>query len=390
MSVLLEQFVNYSESLDEFCEVSCRLLEGLLGREAYSRAKRTLLEAGIIEVEKERLLGGLVEVEKSYSYHHAGAHCIRYRFDPSISVQRADSIKLSDRLGQRFLANKRRVAKRAAGSTPEGWLIWANLMRLTLHPDYVAAIPDFAARLAAIGQKTNRKTRKRLYSELRRQAAWQIAAASVINQSFFFTQARNSGRVYNSFTSFPKELRRYALLDGEPTVEIDIRNSQPLFLAQFYPGDSVEGQKYRALVKEGRLYEEIQTAAAAAGIELDRDQTKKRLYAQVLFGKNNKHYELLAVFRSVFPELAQFVWDLKRREGFKQLAVELQKREATVMINRVIPRLAILLPGVPVLPVHDSLVVPVEHARLAEKVIEEEVFATTGIKPSLRATFPKG
>lgn len=64
------------------------------------------------------------------------------------------------------------------------------------------------------------------------------------------------GRRYHSnLTNLRSELRKYLRVDGQPLVQIDISNSQPLFQAVVAEQRGVTCPAYKQVCEEGRLYE---------------------------------------------------------------------------------------------------------------------------------------
>jgi hypothetical protein len=168
----------------------------------------------------------------------------------------------------------------------------------------------------------------------------------------------------------PISERIHALLDGRPCAEIDIRNSQPFCLAALYSPGSIEGPGFVELVTAGKFYEQINEASGRPFSREDRDQLKEAVFSQILFGRHFTSSPLWKGFTDLFPELARII-TARKSADYRNLAIDLQRKEADLMIRRVVPRLADELPGVPMLTVHDSLCIDIEYQEQAADVIRQ-------------------
>ncbi len=110
---------------------------------------------------------------------------------------------------------------------------------------------------------------------------------------------------------------------------------------------------------------------------------KTDIYTQVLFGQLNPHYPVWKAFRKLFPTLAREI--IKRKQGsWNAFPLDLQKREADIMIGRVVPILADIFPGVHLLTVHDSVAIPRPYAEAAATIIKQEFARAVGFEPAVK------
>ena len=81
----------------------------------------------------------------------------------------------------------------------------------------------------------------------------------IYNKDIFVVRIDN-GRVYSSFTSLKSELRQYCFIDGEPLTSIDLRSSQPYFLASLLMSSNSNDKdvnEFYTMVVNGDIYEWI-------------------------------------------------------------------------------------------------------------------------------------
>lgn len=187
------------------------------------------------------------------------------------------------------------------------------------------------------------------------------------------------GRFHCPLTRMSKEFRPGLLLDGRRLVEVDIVNSQPFFLAllirlfqrrarssaadlsrlfaaisphipeQLKASGKGNGQgrymceknieSYQQLTSSGQFYE-----AMAKTAEADREQVKKAVFRDVLFGRNQIDNPLKRSFTCEFPAVAEFV-AVAKQEDYCKLAHMLQRLESYVVIDQICGRLMRDCPG---------------------------------------------
>jgi hypothetical protein len=113
----------------------------------------------------------------------------------------------------------------------------------------------------------------------------------------------NYGRLHSNFTTLKSDIRnQHLLIDGEKTTEIDIVNSQPIFLSILLSQnieeiDREEYNNFKNLVLDGELYQYISNNYG----DVDKKQTKKIIYT-VLFGTNHLNKKE----NKLFKKLIQF------------------------------------------------------------------------------------
>jgi hypothetical protein len=227
-----------------------------------------------------------------------------------------------------------------------------------------------------------------------------------------------------------KELRAYITYDGQKLVNIDIKNSQPLFSTlliseAFYdlrtkplnifnipsvlpllsnPHDkhvsfighyimlvknsktqySKGFQRYKSLVLSGDFYRRI-SKIIAGGEPFDKAQMKTMMF-MVFFSSNRfigqPQAKYKKLFRQHFPEVYE-VFKRIKKGNHAALSHLLQRIESNIIVERASRRIALERPDLPIFTVHDSIATTVGNEDYVETVIKEEVYNYTGLKVKL-------
>ena len=223
-------------------------------------------------------------------------------------------------------------------------------------------------------------------------------------------------RVHSIVTRTASVIRPFLRLDGQELTELDVANAQPLLLAAAlrrpdictsYVGlahhigrgqpdlprrlvwcskvPPAEVDLFSALCENGELYEFLQ----ADGNFPDRKTVKRLLYRDVLFCKPRVRGAMTKVFARPFPGLFNAIITLKRTQGYKAVAMLLQRLESHIMIDCVCQRLVDEQPGLPFLTIHDSALVVVGQGETVCGLIVDE-FARHGVRATVREKGPAG
>jgi hypothetical protein len=343
-------------SRDGFSPLNRRLLDEQIGQDFVSGALEELRRIGFIERDDDFVPGS-----KSYGY----------RFTKEIEGLEAEPRRLSPNFTAKLRRwHRKRIAECLAASPPRK-ILWKNLHHLSLHPSCDSQLPP------NLGEE----------NQIQRDY-WRMAIDSVNRARWRISRDKRTGRVFNNFTSLPKAIRHRALLAGQPCTEIDIRNSQPFFLAGLYPDECEEKQRFVEFACSGCFYERVNEASGTPLDASNRDALKPESY-QFLFGKayTFKRSLLWPGMEKLFPEMAEIITRLKW-PNHNRLAIELQRREAEVMIGKVVPRFAAAFPGVPFLTVHDSIAIPHQYADAAKALLADAINEATGYLPQFKVTPP--
>lgn len=325
-------------------------LKRLVGAEDNKNVLRVLLEAGFIE---------------SDGFAIVGKKCFGYRLTAEAAAMPVELVEVEDAALSAFQAYKETRRLEAIRSHPAHLLVWDALQTAVLDP---------------LGEALGPQSDPDPEKYARRRWHWFETIRRMQERDFFFSADYKAQRLHHTVSGMPKELRRYLRLNGEPCAETDLSNCQPLLMYRLYPSGSTEAARYAELVEAGLFYE---TLAAASRISWpDRDELKRQVYIQILYDRVRSQAPLWIAFQRAFPEMAAIIAELKRVD-YRQLSIANQKAEADIVVRTVIPRLARELPGVPVLTVHDSLLIPERFAEQGRRALEEEVERAIGITPKV-------
>jgi hypothetical protein len=106
------------------------------------------------------------------------------------------------------------------------------------------------------------------------------------------------------------------------------------------------------------------------------------LFSDVFYGRTRAVTPLTDLFRTEFPTVFDFICEQKS-SGYQELARNMQRAEANLMIDTVCLRLMKHHPEIPVVTIHDSILTTAEHLPTVKRIITEE-FARMGLKPTLK------
>jgi hypothetical protein len=229
-------------------------------------------------------------------------------------------------------------------------------------------------------------------------------------------------RRHTPFTRLPSKVRSTVFFRSKPSsdiAEIDIRNSQPLFLLMeledhppkvfhiqaqeeanlqtistaistaiptpIYKTPPLCGTlfQFREDVQNGELYDKIMSELAIS----DRKVFKDQFFAHVLYGKTGKWAEDLPIVRA-FARLYPQAWRLineAKAVDYRDLARRMQRREADFIFNRVLLRFMGECPTARVLTVHDAIYCEKRYQYDLINIMNEE-FERLGLRASLRVT----
>jgi hypothetical protein len=188
-----------------------------------------------------------------------------------------------------------------------------------------------------------------------------IYSVESINDKHIFYHFDDYGRLHTNFTILKSFIRKNCLtIDGMQTCELDIKNSQPLFLCKLIQDSQTawvskdEFEFFKGLVTTGNFYQYLMQISG----EKDRNLVKEMTY-KVLFGHNKSNSKSDKIFQNIFPTIYNFIKLYKKEFGnHKVLAHELQRQESNLIYNRIIKKIMLIYPDIKIITVHDSLIFP--------------------------------
>lgn len=203
-----------------------------------------------------------------------------------------------------------------------------------------------------------------------------IYSVESINDKHIFYHFDDYGRLHTNFTILKSFIRKNCLyLDGEETCEIDIKNSQPLFLCKLIEDSGTawvnkdEFKFFKQLVTTGNFYQYLMQITG----EKEKKKIKELTY-KVLFGHNKSNSKSDEVFNSLFPTIHNFIKLYKKEFGnHKVLAHDLQRAESNLIYNKIIKKIMLIHPEIKLVTVHDSIIFPKKWRDKVESIFEYEI-----------------
>lgn len=213
-----------------------------------------------------------------------------------------------------------------------------------------------------------------------------IYSAESINNKHIFYHFDNYGRFHTNFTILKGFIRKNCLLiNGEETYELDIQNSQPLFLAKLINESESKWVKqdelnfFKKLTNSGKFYDYL-----SASLKLKSRKKAKELTYKVLFGRNYYNSKHDIMFQRLFPTIYNFIKLYKKEHGdYKKLAWDLQGAESDLIFNKIIFRIMDEHPEIKIITIHDSIIIPEKYKQKAEKIFYEELKKEIKIEETL-------
>lgn len=256
-----------------------------------------------------------------------------------------------------------------------------------------------------------------------------VAIEKFEKQQFYNSVDSNIGRFHSNIANIKKELRRFITYNGQQLINVDIKNSQPLFSTMllsntFYNKSSkslniyqlpsvlplintnntklnkiisiidyyimiVESsesqygkgfQKYISLVNSDDLYRRM-ASIIAPNKPYNKAEMKTMMF-MVFFSSNRfigqpqAHFKRL--FKLNFPEVYEVFAKLKK-SNHAALSHILQRIESTVIVERSAKRIAEEQPNLPIFTVHDSIATTKGNEEYVSRIIKEEIYTYTGV-----------
>jgi hypothetical protein len=200
-------------------------------------------------------------------------------------------------------------------------------------------------------------------------------SVEAIKDKNIFYHFDNYGRLHTNFTILKSFIRKNCLLiDGEETCEIDIKNSQPLFLSKIISREGKEIIKkdelelYNYLTKNGIFYQYLQEKFQIK----DKKLLKEMIY-KVFFGKNYPN-KLDKSFQKIFPSIYQFIKDYKKIKGdYRYLSYELQKLESDFIFNNVVKKVYNTSEEFIVITCHDSIICKKKDVNMINSIFDDSL-----------------
>lgn len=208
-----------------------------------------------------------------------------------------------------------------------------------------------------------------------------------IFQQKFAKKDSTGNRLHNNLTNLPTPLRAFTSLNNQKLCQVDIKNSQPLFLyiaLRNYNINKLELDKYKTVVCKTGFYEFFATKLNFELDESNRSLFKKKIFGGVLFDKNRNYlskYE--QIFKEEFPEIFNVIRNIKSKK-YEEVAIMLQKTESKFIFSCIEELMFITNKRIELLTIHDSIVTVIGKEEVVKKVMEEQFEKVYSIKAKLK------
>lgn len=326
-----------------YVQLKSSYLQSMIGAKYTKASLKYLQDAGIIETDRKYAIG-----RKSMGYRIASTHQTKLRHWPLPE----------GKLKQKMLSTRQEKQKAKQLHQSVHKYLKQCLYRLSLSPSFSEYINSFT--------ENSYNTRLILHD--------------LLHKAPFFNLSAKSGRFYSAITNMPKDMRSMLLIDGEETVEIDIKSSQPYLALNLYPKHSKERQHYAESIQDG-IYELINQRCTRP--YKNRAFYKRKCIAQIFYKKESEGI-FWDAFKKEFPELASIITSFKKRHSNTDLAHRLQKTESDTVILDACEKL--MRKGIPIATVHDSIVCKKSDSKVVTKTLEAAALRTVANKPILNVT----
>ena len=196
-----------------------------------------------------------------------------------------------------------------------------------------------------------------------------------IKQNQLFYHFDDFGRFHTNFTILKSFIRKNCLkIDGDETIEFDIKNSQPLFLNLIINQEENvieqnELELFRLLTIKGLFYDYL-----IENSNIKEKKTIKECIYKVFFGKNSNN-KCDKFFKKFFPSIYDFIKEYKNKnKNYKILAHRLQYLESNLIFNKIVKELADSHPEIKLITIHDSIVCAKKHKEIVQKIFFEKIY----------------
>jgi len=245
------------------------------------------------------------------------------------------------------------------------------------------------------------------------------SATRLENNDIFYSVDSTAGRFHSNLTNSAKGLRIFLRINGEPLVNIDIKNSQPfisillllnpakvafltknkafaLLLQTLKVPQNKDVSKYISLVVNGLFYEYLMTEFSKEGLQLSRSETKVQvlriLFARNRMPKDETNRKARQIFIDRFPTVHRVFSKIRGHEkgdqftNFKRFAILLQRIESHLMLKVILKRIYKELSGTIAVTIHDSIMTGIlsNNVEAVRKIMSDEMASFVGFRPQIK------
>ncbi len=344
-----------------------------------------LIDLGIIERS-----GYYSPGQSAYKYSFTPEYDSKYTFSPLTNA------KLQRRIEEAFNSLRQEAARSVRGHSEQV----KYLRQLTIDPGFMTFINENYA--------DNSEGYNRVLA----------SATRIINGDIFYSVDRTSGRFHSNATNCPKGFRPHLRVNGQPLLNIDVKNCQPylstiiltdplkasiftenrafaMLLQSLKVSQNEDVKTYISLVVNGTFYEYLMQAFAAEGLHLDRSETKRQVL-RILFARNRTpkdetNRKARQIFKKRFPTVHRIFSKVRGNSpgdkftSFKRFAILLQRMESYLLLDVVLKRIYRELPGTIAITIHDSIMTGILTNSVADvkRILIEELTNFVGFRPNV-------
>jgi hypothetical protein len=178
------------------------------------------------------------------------------------------------------------------------------------------------------------------------------------------------GRLHTVFTVLKKHIRNnFCTIGGKQVAEVDIKNSQPLFLSKIMIENGHNAfDDFIPSTINGTVYDNI-----ANNTSISRDAAKIECF-KTIFGPPKDRCSLSNPFRQTYPQTWKWLRDYKRLLlDYRELAHDTQSAESFFMYQILVPKIKSNVKGINLLTVHDSITCQSNHRDKISEIVNEEL-----------------
>ena len=335
----------------------------LFGITWWKNGRAELIEGGVIECDQISKKGS-----KSLGYRMA-----------AIYHNKPTSLRLVKSANQIARAEKVRAKFKAENYSPMHYAMEACCKALTIPPERVADV------VADVTAKTTTKKREQATARAKSDCEKVIAC-----QHHLVKTSASNHRVSNTLTNCKKEIRKHLKFYGEDVVILDVVNCQPFLIACHFGDepqllkDTSSGTFYEAIMRAGRLTDRDSVKASVQACFFRH--TVRLRNGHLLKPWESKDYPHKSVLKAInkrYPGLMKKIDAARESSSNNQngFAIWMQREEARIMIGRIVEDMQRV--GLPVISIHDGILVRASHESIAADFIRASFMQETGHTPSI-------
>lgn len=364
-SIYIRPYTDKRIEDSDFVPMNMELLRTLVSEQESKTIMQNLVNLGILEKD-----GLIIRGQKSEGY------MIKDKWKFTWKLQEMRDLKLSEKI-----MNSKETMKDNVNRHGKGYQIvnhWFKVLEI-----------DVKKSKKYISNRYTRDQDKNKYNS-------GYCSINLFDHEMKFISVDSTGnRLHCNLTNIDSKLRKFLTIGGKRLAQVDIANSQPLFLGMVMKSNATvepeELAKYSKIVCSGRFYKYLAAKMPGKNIDLNipdvKKKFKKSIFAGILFDKNrNKLSKYEVLFQKEFPTIFAAIRVIKSK-NYKAMAIILQKMESHFIFNAVAVIDREIGKGkAPLLTIHDSIVSTLEYIDEVEEIMGNLFQKEFGQLPSLEGT----